>query len=602
MFTGTFMASISFLLPGPSGIPAVRLLLAAGLGLCLQFHGRAGTVPWPDEVPNFAMLDTDGRYHELHRAGSRAVVLFFTGNGCPVARQDIHKLKSLRQRFTESDLAIWVVDAVAEDDRPSMVKEARELGAQRTLAFMKDDTQGIAQLLGVTRTGTAVLISTKNGHVCYEGAVDDQLCEGAAKPQAMHEYLADALADFLAGHPTKDAATPSRGCLIHFEGKSKGTEISYAGEVAPILEKHCVSCHSPGNIGPFAMSDYQKVRSKSEMIRETLLGRRMPPWSADTAVGHFQDERTMTLEEKRVLLSWIAQGAVRGEGEDPLPSIKAPVPEKWPLGQPDAVVKIPVQDVAATGVLEYRHIQAEVPVTKDSWAGAVAIHPGNLKVLHHCIVRVKYRNSGDDGSERGVWLQGWAPGIRPERFPEGTGRRLPKGAVLDIELHYTTMGSAQKDETEIGFYKLAENPPLILENRGAYNQDFSISPGDAEVETLATLAVPKDSLLYSMSPHMHLRGSWMRYEALYPNGKREILLSVPHYDFNWQTSYRLAKPKKLPAGTWVLCTGGFDNSIRNPSNPDPGKRVTWGEQSFDEMFIGFMEMAEIPKVKSASSP
>jgi hypothetical protein len=548
------------------------------------------------------MLDIHGRYHELHRAPSKAVVLFFTGNGCPVARQDIHKLKALRQKFHESDLSIWVVDAVAEDDRESIAKEARELGADRALPFLKDDTQGIAALLGVTRTGTAILISSKDGHVHYQGAVDDQSSEGASKPEVEHHYLDDAIRDFLAGAAPKESTTPARGCLIHFEEKLKAAEVSYARDVAPVLEKHCVACHSPGRIGPFAMSDYKKVKSKSDMIRETLLGRRMPPWSADPEFGHFVDERTMTLDEKRVLLAWIAQGAPRGEGEDPLASLSLPPTEHWTLGQPDEVAKVPVQEVAATGVLEYRHIEVPVPVAEETWLGAVAIHPGNLKVLHHCIVRVKTPDGVDDGSGRGVWLQGWAPGIRAGRFPAGTGRRLPRGSVLDIELHYTTMGSAQKDETEIGFYNLPEKPEMVIENRAAYDQDFSIPPGNEDAAVTAAYGVRKASLLYALAPHMHLRGSWMRYEALYPNGKRETLLSVPHYDFNWQTSYQFAQPKKLPAGTWIVCSGGFDNSPLNPSNPDPAKRVAWGDQSFDEMFIGFMEMAEIPKAPPHSSP
>jgi hypothetical protein len=280
--------------------------------------------------------------------------------------------------------------------------------------------------------------------------------------------------------------------------------------------------------------------------------------------------------------------------------VKIPPAPEWPLGAPDFVVKLPQPEkVPATGVIEYRHIKIKTPVTEDTWIGAVAIKPGNRKVLHHCIVRVQSRKD-DEGTGRGEWLQGWAPGLQCERFPEGTGRLLPKGSVLELELHYTTMGSPQTDETEIGFYKLPARPKLILRNLADYNYEFSIPPGAAEAETQAVLALPHDTLLYAMSPHMHLRGSWMRYEALYPSGERETLLSVPNYDFNWQTTYALPTAKRLPAGTWILCTGGFDNSSQNPSNPAPAKRVTWGDQSFNEMFIGFMETAEIPKAGEVS--
>jgi peroxiredoxin len=567
--------------------------------LCLSKFLTAASLP--EEVPNFALLDVQGRYHEFHRTGARVLVLFFTGNECPVARQCIQKLKRLRKEFGEEDVAIWAVDANTSDDRESILKEATQLKANLKFPFLRDDTQGLARLLGVSRTGTAVAISSKDGHILYHGAVDDQLSEGAAKPVVQHPYLQKALKEFLAGKLVSESTTPAHGCLINYEGKLKDAEISYVTEVAPILAQHCMPCHSPGNIGPFSMSNYEKIKSKSAMIQEVLLARRMPPWSADTEIGHYAGERTLTLDQTRTLLGWIALGAPRGEGEDPLPKETVPTAEQWPLGQPDYIVKLPVpEEIPSTGVLEYRHIKVPVPVEADTWLGAVAVHPGNRKVVHHCIVRVRSEHGHDDGSGRGAWLQGWAPGIRSERFPEGTGRLLPKGGMLDIELHYTTMGSPQTDQTEIGFYKLPSKPAMVLENVAAYNQDFSISPGEGDAQTFGIYSVKSDSLLFALSPHMHLRGSWMRYEALYPDGKRQTLLSVPHYDFNWQTSYRLPQPKRLPAGTWILCSGGFDNSPLNPNNPAPAKRVGWGDQSFDEMFIGFMEMAEIPEAKRLS--
>ncbi|MDB6068316.1 MAG: Peroxiredoxin [Pedosphaera sp.] len=583
--------------PGPTSS-----LLGLALAAVMSLSGTAQAALVPDETPNFAMLDVHGRYYELHRTGAKAVVLLFTENGCPVARQTIQKLKTIRTLFPESDVAIWAVDANTSDDRKSIYNEAKELGANRIFPFLRDDSQGVAQALGVTRTATVVAISGKDGHIFYHGALDDQLTEGASKPEPQAHYLEDALHAFLAGNPVQQATTPAHGCLIHFDAKLKGTDVSYAHDVAPILQKHCVQCHSPGNIGPFAISDYEKVKSKSAMIQEVLLARRMPPWSADPKSGHFLDERTMTLDETRTLLAWVAQGAPRGEGEDPLAGVAVAPASAWTLGQPDFMAKLPApEEIPATGVLEYRHIKVQTSVTEDTWLGAIVIHPGNLKVLHHCIVRVQSHDGSDDGSGRGMFLQGWAPGYRASRFPEGTGRLLPKGAVLDFEIHYTTMGSPQTDQTEVGFYKLPEKPQLALEVHGAYNTEFSIAPNDPDSETFASYAVKADTQLFAMAPHMHLRGSWMRYEALYPNGKRETLLSVPHYDFNWQTSYRLPQPKSLPAGTWIICSGGFDNSPQNPNNPAPASRVAWGDQSFDEMFIGFVETADAPLTSKASS-
>lgn len=573
-------------------------LLALLLGLNTA---QAAVNPWPEEVPNFAMIDVLGRYHELHKAHARVVVLFFTENGCPVARQSLHKLKALRNRFSDTDVAIWAVDANTSDNRESIQKESFEMGLGRAFPFLRDDTQGVARMLGITRTATAVAISTRTSKVIYHGSVDDQLSEGASRPAATEKFLENALQDFLSDRPVKVATTQVHGCLCSYDAKLKDADISYSQQVVPILEKHCVQCHSPGNIGPFAFKDYDKVKSKSEMMQEVLLARRMPPWSADAEVGHFVNNRAMTLDETRTLLGWISKGCPRGEGADPLPMVKVPATPEWNLGNPDLIVKLPhPEEVPATGVLEYRHIKLKTPVTEDTWVGAVAIKPGNLKVLHHCIVRVQSKKGPDDGSGRGEWLQGWAPGARAEHFPEGTGRLLAKGSTLDIELHYTTMGSAQVDETEIGLYTLPAPPRTKLRNLAAYNFNFTIEPGAAESETSSMICLKQDSLLYAMSPHMHLRGSWMSYEALYPTGERELLLSVPNYDFNWQTSYNLAQPKQMPAGTWIICRGGFDNSTANPNNPDPKKRVNWGEQSFEEMFIGFMETSEAPKPENAT--
>jgi hypothetical protein len=186
-------------------------------------------------------------------------------------------------------------------------------------------------------------------------------------------------------------------------------------------------------------------------------------------------------------------------------------------------------------------------------------------------------------------------------FPEGTGKFVMKGSVLDFEMHYTTSGREEEDRSSIGIYLHKEKPAMQLKTHGAYNTDFEISPEDHSETVVAKYVFEQDSFLFDMSPHMHLRGSWFRFEALYPSGKRETLLSVPRYDFKWQHTYRLAQPKRMPKGTWILCTGGFDNSARNPDNPNPGIPVHWGDQSFEEMFIGFMDVAAIPSEKKIAN-
>jgi len=331
-------------------------------------------------------------------------------------------------------------------------------------------------------------------------------------------------------------------------------------------------------------------------MEEVILAQRMPPWHADPAFGRFQHVRALDPIETQTLLNWVAQGAPRGEGDDPLAGAVPPPPVTWPLGQPDFVARFPhPEEIPATGVLEYRHIRVAAPNEDDVWLGAITIRPGAREVVHHVVLRAKVKGVSDDGSGRGMLMAVWVPGAVPVRFPENTGRFLPKGAQLDIEMHYTPDGAARTDETQIGFYRLPAPPKMSLNVIAAVNMDLNIQPGDVDSRSHALVAIKKDCTLYSLSPHLHKRGSWMKFEALLPDGSRQTLLSVPHYDFNWQTEYYLAEPRPLKAGTWILCTGGFDNSKLNPSNPDPGKAVKWGEQSFEEMFVGFMYVAETPE-------
>ena len=550
------------------------------------------------EVPNFALLDSHGNYYELHRTQARAVVLFFTGTGCPIARQSIPKLREVRRKFADQGVVVWMINSYSQDDRASVRAEAEQFRVG-SVPVLVDQRQGLALSFGVQRTAEAIAIDTSNWSVFYRGAIDDQLTEGAVKGEVKEKFLENALRQQLAGQPVERAKTSTRGCLIAFEKVSTAADgqVSYAKQVAPILQAKCVGCHSEGNVGPFAFSSYAVAKKKARMMEEVILAQRMPPWHADAVVGKFQNqhERTLDTTELQTLLAWVHQGTPRGEGDDPLAVAKT-TPVMWPLGTPDFVARFPKpEQIPATGVLEYRHIKVTAPNAEDAWLGGITIRPGAREVVHHVVLRAKVRGMNDDGSGRGNLIAVWVPGAAPVRFPENTGRFLSKGAQLDIEMHYTPDGAARSDETQIGFYTLPGKPKMPLNTIAAINMDLNISPGGSDSRTHALVAIKKDCTLYSLSPHLHKRGSWMKFEALLPDGRREMLLSVPHYDFNWQTEYYLTEPKQLAAGTWILCTGGFDNSKMNPANPDPAKRVKWGEQSFEEMFVGFMNVANTPK-------
>ncbi|MDB5303219.1 MAG: Alkyl hydroperoxide reductase/ Thiol specific antioxidant/ Mal allergen, partial [Phycisphaerales bacterium] len=441
----------------------------------------------------------------------------------------------------------------------------------------------------------------------YRGAVDDQFSEGAAKPKATHSYLRDALNDLLAGRPVANPVTKAHGCAITYQGP-KAEDISYARDVAPVLQSKCVSCHSPGNVGPFAMSSYEKIKGWSSMIHEVLLDRRMPPWHADPHFGKFSNDRSLTATESQTLTRWIAAGCPRGEGADPLATASnaahadaaaldaAPAQPAWVLGEPDCLVRIPRQEVPATGTVDYRYIDSSFEAPRDMWLRAAVTRPGNPKVVHHIIVRMRRPADYKGPPSESFLFTTWVPGLAQGECPPGTGLFVPKGARFNFEIHYTTDGHPHADESEVGLYVAKRPAEMLLEVRAAHTRELDIPAGQANAQHTATYYFKRDSVVYGLSPHMHLRGSWFKFELLGPDGHRETLLSVPSYDFNWQTSYRLVQPRHVPAGSWMLCTGGFDNSPQNPNNPDATKRVTWGLQTFDEMFMGFIDLAELPAV------
>lgn len=613
--------------------PLLRRLLVLVLAQALTTSARAAAPaeeraprrvePRAGEVVNFSLLDYKGKYYELRRADARVVVLFFTSFGCPIARQSIPKLRSLRSHFGDNGVLFWLVNSSPQDDPDdsavAMLLRSRRKGlvpepaladpealrlellksAVGSLPILRDEMQLVARRLGVTRTCEAIAIDPKTSSIIYRGGIDDQLSEGAQKPKATQNYLATALEEFLAGKPVTTPTAPVHGCRITFESGPATEPVSYRGQIAPLLQKHCVGCHSPGNIGPFAMSSYKKVKGWSAMMEEVVLDRRMPPWHADPHYGKFVNNRALTSAEAHTLLRWIEQDCARGEGEDPLTNTPPPA-VAWTLGQPDFIVSLPKpQDIPATGTLNYRYLDADFEMPQDAWLRAAVCRAENAKVVHHIIVRVRYPEGYQDAPPEAYLFTTWVPGVEQREFPAGTGMFLPKGARFNFEMHYTTTGEAQSDQSELGLYLAQAPAQRRLEVRASETREFELTPGDPDAQHFSHYCFKRDAVIYDLSPHMHLRGSWFKFQLLHPDGRRETLLSVPQYDFNWQTSYRLAEPKRVPAGTWMLCTGGHDNSAKNPNNPDPTKRVRWGLQSWDEMFMGFMTVADAPPTTAA---
>ncbi|MBS1810119.1 MAG: cytochrome c [Acidobacteria bacterium] len=369
--------------------------------------------------------------------------------------------------------------------------------------------------------------------------------------------------------------------------------VTFAKDVAPILYKNCAECHRPGEMGPMSLLSYQEARPWARSIREQVVSRQMPPWSANPQHGAWANDPRLSQQEIDTIVAWVAAGSPKGDDKD-LP----PVPkftEGWTIGEPDAVFEMSEEyAVPAEGTVPYLYFSLPTNLPEDKWISAVEIRPGNRSVVHHVIAYTQDATSkdtapGTEGETRTgrVQLTGITPNKPGAIFEEGTAKLLKKGATIVFQMHYTTNGKEAKDRTKIGL-RFTKNPPKrTLETGNAINTAFSIPAGADNHEVAATRTFKEDVYINSFSPHMHVRGKSFRYTATYPDGRAEILLDVPQYDFNWQHTYVPKKPIFLPKGTRLDCVAYYDNSTKNKFNPDPTKAVRWGDQTWEEMMIGW---------------
>ncbi len=585
------------------------MVRSALLLLGLLSTAAASALEVNDRVDNFRLFDHTGASHELYYFNdAKAIAFLVQGNGCPIVRNAAPRFKELRDEFADQGVEFLMLNSNLQDTRATIAKEAAKYGYD--MPILDDETQLIGEGLGLVRTGVVFVVDPQTWTVSYAGAIDDRLTYENQKKEASNHYLRDALASMVADKPIEVASTKGIGCLINFPeqqamAKAKHADISYSEDIAPILLDNCVSCHREGGLGPFAMSDYNMVRGFSLMIREVLRTKRMPPWHADPTVGHWSNDRSLTEKEIQTLVHWIEAGAPRGEGEDYLATNETEYFD-WDaedkLGPPDYVVDIPAMEIPATGVVDYQYHFVDNPLPKNVWIKAAEIMPGDRAVLHHVITTFGYDIT--EGKHKGRFkriggLRGYAPGLNNDGFPEDTGVMLPADVKFEFQMHYTPVGRATVDESKMGIWVYDEPPTHAMVSMFVANPRIKIPAGaDNHRETVAEV-IPKDALLYSLMPHAHFRGKAAEFRAVYPDGTEELLLNVPNYDFNWQTTYEFAEPKFIPAGTKLVQANWWDNSSRNPANPDATIDVTWGEQSWEEMLFGAFTMRFLTEEESA---
>jgi len=566
----------------------IGLVATAVALLTANFSPQAHAIAAGQSVENFRLNDHAGSSHELYRMSDRkAIAVLVQGNGCPIVRNAMPRFKELREEFADQGVEFFLLNSNLQDNRESITKEVD--GFAYDMPVLLDDSQLIGEALDLVRTGEVFVVDPSTWKVAYAGLVDDRLNYESQKPSASKHFLRDALTAMVKGKAVPVAQTKPVGCLINFPEKKRAAQhakISYSKDIAPMLEKNCVTCHREGGIGSWAMTEYSLIRGFAPMIREVVRTQRMPPWHADPHYGEFSNDRSLTVEERKMLVHWVEAGAPRGEGDDPLAKIKQDWPE-WSLGEPDVVIDITSHDVPATGTVPYQYQFVKNPLDKDVWVRAAEIIPGDRKALHHVITTFGTMNKkGRLDRRTSRALGGYVPGAIAEEFPAGTGTFLPAGATFRFQMHYTSYGKASTDKSRMGLYFHEAKPEHELDNLILMNTDIKIPAySDGHTET-ASEVLKQDTLLYSLLPHAHFRGKAMEFRAVYADGKEEVLLSVPNYDFNWQTDYVLDEPKLLPAGTKIINTTAWDNTATNPSNPDASRTVPWGEQSWDEMLFG----------------
>lgn len=544
-------------------------------------------------MPEFELTDFRGRSWSSAEFGDKkAVVVLFLGIECPLVRLYAPRLSEIAKKYADDQVQLIGINSNLQDSMAELGAFARD--SQIEFPLLKDPSNRIADLFQAQRTPEAFVFDGDKKLV-YHGRIDDQYTYGRQRPEVVQEYIVDAIKSVLKGKAVEVNETDPVGCIIGRSSRIKvdaDAEVTYSEHISRILQDKCVSCHRPGEIAPFSLLEYDEVSGWADMIREVVNENRMPPWHANPAHGEFKNDIRLTATEKDLINRWVDGGVVEGD-RNLLPEPRT-FTQGWQIGEPDLVIpmaKTPYQ-VPATGVIEYEYFVVPTNFKEDRWINAAEIRIGNRAVVHHVIVALDREGRSVHGGVDSEWIAACAPGSPPMQLPDGYAKRIPAGSKLVFQLHYTPNGTAQEDISSVGFKFV--DPKTVKKAVGTQEvieTEFLIPPGKANHTVVAKKRMRKDAILLTLFPHMHLRGKAFRYEAKYPDGSVEILLDIPQYDFNWQNSYVFEEPKRVPKGTLITCTAQFDNSKNNIANPDPSKAVGWGDQTFDEMMIGYFDMA-----------
>jgi Ca2+-binding EF-hand superfamily protein/thiol-disulfide isomerase/thioredoxin len=558
---------------------------------------RGGEYGVGRRIADLQFVDLDGNPIRLSEfADKKAVVIAMTGIGCPLCQKYAPTLAAIEDDYAAKDVAFVFINPNESESTPNLKQAIATHGFDG--AYVRGQDRELAFELEV-QTTTEVFVLDAARTLIYRGAVDDQYGFGYTLEAPGKQFLRDALDAVLRGDRPQIEATWSPGCEMFYgdiQPPDRQTPVTYHNRISRIIQDNCQQCHRSGGLAPFALENYADVKDYAGMIASVVRRQVMPPWFAaphdernSSLDIHWANDRSLAENERRDLFDWVKAGAPEGNPADaPLPR---DFPEQWAIGQPDVIYEIPKPfTVKATGQMPYQHTVVKTQFDEDRWVQAVEIQPTERAVVHHVLVFVHRAEDGKPNiDETSGFFAAYVPGNSWQRYPAGMAKKLPAGASLIFQLHYTPNGTETTDQTRLGIVFADAPPQHVIRNVGIANHRINIPPGANNHPETKRFDVPNDVNVLALMPHMHLRGKAFRYDVVLPDGRKERVLDVPRYDFNWQLEYRLADPLPIPRGSQFEITGWFDNSSNNPANPDPTRPVKWGPQTDDEMLLGYIE-------------
>ena len=580
---------------GLAGLMAAASALAIGGASHGLSGAKAQSTPAasPATVDDFMLADQNLLARQLYRmSDDKAVVLVTYATGDATLHADAKGLMALKAAYAGKGVDMLAVASRIGDKRDAVIADAKAAGLEMPILF--DYEQLVGEELGVTRAAEVIVIDPRGWTIAYRGPIE------GAKPAV------DAL---VAGQKVALTSQPAKGQLIAFPERAKAktfASISYAKTVAPIIQAKCATCHQPGGIGPMPLNNYEQIKGFSPMIREVIRTHRMPPYLADETVGAFQDDDRLTPDQMKTLVHWIDAGSPRGAGEDPLKKVAFKAPD-WPLGKPDVVLNVPDVKIPASGIMDYQHPVVTNAMAEGRWMKATTFRISDRQVVHHILTGVVAADHAGDTFSESSWgasLGGYGPGRGSNIQPVDTGVWVPPSGGVGFQNHYTPYGRETTEKTQMGiyFYPKGQEPKYILRTFGIFDFSIEIPPNEEFHPETSYIEFPKDAILYGITPHAHKRGGSTQVSILYPNGKEEMLLALPRYDFNWQYEYFLKTPLKVPAGSKIIARWTYDNSKRNPANNEPNKTVYWGEQTSDEMMATYLHYRWVDETVKHQTP